>query len=62
MKNQPTTKSVTYEMSRDHQTGFRTVDHQATYGAKQPDKKLSDQIESQEQKTKRPYEKQSHKR
>jgi hypothetical protein len=62
MKNQKTTKSVTYEMSRDHQTGFRTVDHQATYGAKQTEEQPSDEIESQEQKTKRPYEKQSSKR
>jgi hypothetical protein len=62
MKNQKTTKSVTYEISRDHQTGFRTVDHQANYGAEQTDEKLSDEIGSQEQKTKRPYGKQSSKR
>jgi hypothetical protein len=61
MKNKKTTRSVTYEQTRDHASGFMTVDPGATYVAKQGDECLSGEIESQDQKTEIPYKQQSRK-
>jgi hypothetical protein len=61
MKNKTTTRSVTYEQTRDHETDFMTVDFQATYGAKHLNEHLSDEIESQGQQKKSSYKQQSRK-
>jgi hypothetical protein len=61
MKNKKTTRSVTYEITRDSGTDFMTVDIVATYGSKQTDELLSDEMETRPKKTGCPYKKRSRK-